>query len=101
MSKDDHAADALDEIRRRRRALRRVRDRALVDQRTAEAREFYRAHPEIGVIVAAYVYESDRLTLTLHDDDEPCPVPAVLTREIIKLAALKLAELTTEGEHDG
>jgi len=92
---DDYTREALEEIARRRKALKSARERAVVDRRAAEARDFFAENPVVSAVLVQYLDRFESLRLQERVAFGWRPVPDAVMVSIFKLAALKLAELET------
>jgi hypothetical protein len=94
MSKsEDHAADAMDEIARRRRGNDLARHRASVDQSAARLREFLANNPALCELVARDAANIDTIRV-IKPVESGWQAANTATWELIALLALqKLAEL--------
>jgi hypothetical protein len=92
----DHLAEAEAEIARRRRALLAERSRAAVARSVDETRAFYREHPELLPLLESYLDRFEMLRLTERVAFGWRSVNPSVLLALVRLAALKLAELMAE-----
>jgi hypothetical protein len=74
------------------------RSRAILARRVEQTRAFYREHPELAPLLEHYLDRFESLRLSERVAFGWKPVNPSVLRALVRLAALKLAELMAEEE---